>query len=51
MREYFVEQFLDKPLDVENRLNKLGKEGWELCATQGIHMILKRIKEEPSHED
>ncbi len=42
MWEYMVEEFQNAAKEAEDRLNKLGKEGWELCATQGAHMILKR---------
>lgn len=44
--EYKVEKFRDTPLDCEDQLNELGAEGWEFCGRQGIHMVLKRIKDE-----
>ena len=49
--EYKVEKFRDTFLECEDRMNELGAEGWEFCGKQGFHMILKRIKEEPSVDE
>ena len=49
--EYKVEKFRDNSSECEDRLNELGTEGWEFCGRQGVHMILKRIKDEPSVDE
>ena len=49
--EYKVEEFQDNFLECEDRLNELGTEGWEFCGRQSVHMILKRIKTEPSVDE
>lgn len=56
--EYWVEDF-EENMNIEPRLNELGKLRWELVAvvnlstqndTHILHCVLKRRRDEPDHQ-